>query len=187
MHKPDGVTQLLHEWADGDKAALDKVLPMVYSELKKVANAQFQQLGGNLQATELVDMVYMKLLDSKRVRFESRKHFFWYASQIIRRLLVDQIRQQMAIKRGEGKAGHTYETGADVRNLNKPDEETLLALDQALSQLEKIDPDRCRIVEMRTFAGMTIDEIASVMDISPATVKRQWNAATRWLFFQLNG
>lgn len=186
MHEPDGVTELLHEWADGDKAALDKVLPMVYDELRKVAHVQFKQVGGNLQATELVDMVYMRLLESKKVRFESRKHFFWYASQIIRRLLVDQVRAQLAQKRGAGIAGDTYETGPDARCLHNPDGETLIALDQALSRLEKTDPDRCRIVEMRTFAGMTVDEIAIVLDCSPATIKRQWNAATRWLFFELN-
>ncbi len=183
---PQDVTRLLHEWADGDIDALNKVLPMVYDELRRVAQSQFKDSGPNLglQATELVDMVYLKLVNSKQVRFESRKHFFWYASQIVRRLLVDHIRSVMSQKRGGGILESLDGDVVDI-NLQKPDESTLMALDEALSRLEKVQPQQCRIVEMRSFAGMTIDEIAEVMSVSQATVKREWSRATRWLHFQL--
>ena len=184
--QPQDVTRLLHEWADGDIDALNKVLPMVYDELRRVAQNQFKDSGPNLglQATELVDMVYLKLVNSKNVRFESRKHFFWYASQIVRRLLVDHIRSIMSQKRGGG-ALESLDGDVAYIDLNKPDESTLMALDEALSKLEKVQPQQCRIVEMRSFAGMTIEEIAEVMSISQATVKREWSKATRWLHFQL--
>lgn len=189
--QPEGVTELLHEWADGDKAALDRVLPLVYDELRKVAQSQFSQVhaGEGLQATELVDMVYLRLLDSKKVRFESRKHFFWYASQMIRRFLVDRIREKMTAKRGAGQVEGLDSLGENITedvNLQKPDAATLLALDMALTRLESINAQRCRIIEMRSFAGMTIDEIAEVLEVSSATVKREWSAAKRWLFFELS-
>lgn len=183
------VTQLLHEWAEGDRDALDRVLPMVYDELRRVAQNQFTTGSGNsfdLQATELVDLAYMKLRDSRNVRFESRKHFFWYASQIIRRIIIDQVRQRLAKKRGGGNL-ETLESEevSPGPDLNHPDSATLIALDTALSRLEEINPQHCRIVEMHSFAGMTIEEIANVMDTSASTIKREWRAAKRWLFFEL--
>lgn len=182
---PEGVTELLHEWAEGDKAALDKALPLVYNELRRVAQTQFQSVpSGGLQATELVDMVYMRLLNSRKVKFESRKHFFWYASQMIRRFLVDRIRERMTQKRGAGAVSSLEDIPVDL-DLKQPDPTTLLAMDQALATLESENPRQCRIVEMRAFAGMTVEEIAEVMECSAATIKRDWAAAKRRLFFEL--
>jgi RNA polymerase sigma factor (TIGR02999 family) len=129
-------------------------------------------------------MVYMRLLNSRKVKFESRKHFFWYASQMIRRFLVDRIRERMTQKRGAGAVSSLEDIPVDV-DLKQPDPTTLLAMDQALAKLEAENPRQCRIVEMRAFAGMTVEEIAEVMECSAATIKRDWSAAKRRLFFEL--
>ena len=184
--KPENVTRLLHEWTDGDRKALDKVLPLVYEELRKLARGYFNEDAGSdiPQATELIGIVYMRLRDRKNIRFKSRNHFFWYASQMIRRILVDQLRSRLTAKRGGGAVFSLDREVADI-DFQKPDAATMIALDSALTELEKVNPQQCRIIELRNFAGMTISEIAEIMSLSPATIKREASAAKRWLFFEL--
>ncbi len=186
--KPTGsreITELLREWTDGDKHALDKVVPMIYDDLRKLARSLLRKdLEKEIfQPTELVDMLYLQIVDQREVHFESRKHFFWYAGQTIRRILVDAIRSKMALKRGHGAVRSLDEDVEDTTSLDPP---TLLAIDEALVRLEKIRPRRCCIIEMSNFLGMSYPEIAQVMDLSPTTVRREARAARHWLFFELN-
>ncbi len=185
----EGITDLLHVWAEGDIAALDQVVPLIYAELRRVAQTQFS--GGaneyDMQATEMVDLAYMRLRENCHIRFDSRKHFFWYACQVIRRIMVDQVRSRLSQKRGGGLL-ESLEEAIDPEQflVTQPDSPIVLALDQALSRLEKINPQQCRIVEMHAYAGMTIEEIGDILEVSHSTAKREWRAAKRWLFFELN-
>ncbi len=185
--QPEGVTELLQEWTKGDRDALDKVLPLVYEELRMLARSHFKESTGSdiPQATELVGMVYLRLRDRKNIRFRSRNHFFWYASQMIRRILVDHLRSRLTQKRGGGVI-LSLDKEVEGVNLQKADAATLIALDEALTRLETLHPKQCRIIEMQNFAGMTILEIAEIMAMSQATVKREASAAKRWLFFELS-
>jgi len=185
---PEGVTQMLHAWSDGDKGALDRVLPLIYDQLRAVAKASFsgERRFNALQTTELVDMVYLKLAKGSKARFESRDQFFWYASQMMRHIIVDQARSRLSKKHGGGMVDSLEEKGHDLSGGEPLDYATLIALDTAMSRLEQTSPQQCRIIELRYFAGMTIEETARIMDIATATVKREWNAARRWLFLELN-
>jgi len=184
---PEGVTQLLHEWSEGDRGALDRVLPMIYDQLRAVAKASFsgERRFNSLQTTELVDIVYLKLAKGSKARFKSRDQFFWYASQMMRHIIVDQARARLSRKHGGGMVD-SLDEDPPVDPDKSLDSATLIALDSALARLEKVDPKQCRIIELRYFAGMTIEETARVMDIASATVKREWNSARRWLFLELN-
>ncbi len=184
---PEGVTQLLHAWSDGDRDALDQVLPLIYDQLRAVARASFsgEKRFNSLQTTELVDMVYLKLAKGSKARFKSRDQFFWYASQMMRHIIVDQARSRMSKKHGGGLIDSLEESGEQAGDQSM-DPASLIALDTALKRLEEINPQQCRIIELRYFAGMTIEETARVMSIAAATVKREWNAARRWLFLELN-
>jgi RNA polymerase sigma factor (TIGR02999 family) len=180
---------MLHAWSEGDKSALDRVLPLIYDQLRAVAKASFsgERRYNALQTTELVDMVYLKLAKGSRARFESRDQFFWYASQMMRHIIVDQARARLSKKHGGGMVDSLEEKGSDLADATTSlDYATLIALDTALTRLETISPQQCRIIELRYFAGMTIEETARIMDIAGATVKREWNAARRWLFLELN-
>ena len=185
---PEGVTRLLHEWSRGDKNALDRVLPLVYDQLRMVARSNFnnERKGNPLQTTELVDMVYLKLARGAKGRadFKSRDQFFWYASQMMRHILVDQARARLSLRQGSG-AIESLEGDVDFSNVQELDYPTLIALGTALERLEAVSPQQCRIIELRYFAGMTIDETARIMSVGPATVKREWASAKRWLFLEL--
>lgn len=183
---PEGVTQLLHEWSQGDRGALDKVLPMVYDQLRMVARSNFsgERRVNPLQTTELVNLVYLKLAKGSKASFKSRDQFFWYASQMMRHILVDQARARLSQKHGGG-AVDSLDKDVDFSKVNGLDYPTLIALDSALKSLEEMSPQRCRIIELRYFAGMTIDETARILSIAEATVKREWSTAKRWLFLEL--
>lgn len=182
-----GITRLLHEWKDGDKDALDRVLPMVYEELRKLARSHFsnERRGHALQTTELVNLVYLRLVEGKRQEFKDRNHFFWYASQMIRYILVDYARRQTSQKRGGGAVGSLDETEepAAFQGMDLP---TIISMDDALKELEKVEPRQARIVEMRFFAGMSHVEIAKTLDLALSTVKRDWKEAKTNLFLALN-
>lgn len=175
------VTLLLQEIGRGGKGsrdALDKLLPIVYDELRRLA-ASFlrREHGVSLQTTELVHEAYFKLTDQRTVDWENRGQFFAIAAQAMRRLLIDSARQRKSLKRGVGKISLD-----DAPTIPVEDDQSLLERDHALSELEQFDDQQCRIVELRYFARLTIDETAEVLRVSPSTVKRDWEFARTWLY-----
>jgi RNA polymerase sigma factor (TIGR02999 family) len=181
---PEGVTRLLLDWNGGNRAALDALLPLVYSELRRLARRYMQSENREhtLQPTALVHEAYLWLIDQKRVNWQNRAQFFGVAAQIIRRLLVDHARARHRLKRGGGELKATWS-----ENISAPEqgEVDLLVLDNALSTLAELDPQQSRIVELRYFGGLSIEETAAALDISPATVKRDWAMARAWLFREI--
>jgi RNA polymerase sigma factor (TIGR02999 family) len=179
---PGDVTSLLLEWNGGNRAALDALLPVVYRELRQLARGymRLENPGHTLQPTALVHEAYLKLIDQNRVTWQNRAHFFGIAAQTIRRLLVDHARARRRLKRGGGDLRVTW-----TENLNVPAQAEgvdLLGFDEALRNLAELDPQQGRVVELRFFAGLSIEETAAALDISTATVKRDWAVARAWLF-----
>jgi RNA polymerase sigma factor (TIGR02999 family) len=185
MPRPSSsVTQLLHEWSAGRRDAFDQLFPLVYDELRRLAAQHLRREGHphSLQATALVHEAYLKLVRQDGVRCDNRAHFFGIAARAMRCLLVDHARAKATAKRGYGVAAIVLEadtTSSLPRNLN------LIALDEALKQLAEIDPRQSELVELRFFGGLTIDEAADVLGISPATVSREWMIARAWLYARL--
>ena len=175
---PD-VTALLADWSRGDRGALTQLLPLVYEELRRIAARQLlrERVGHTLQPTALVHEAYLRLVGQRRVDWHNRAHFYGVASQIMRRILVDHARRHAAQKRGDSAQRVSLD---DVQQLPAPGEVSILALDLALDRLEKI-PDLARIVELRAFGGLTIEEAAHVLNVSPSTAKREWRTAKAWL------
>ena len=179
------VTQLLIEWSNGDKAALDKLLPLIHEELRRLAHHYMsrERPGHTLQTTALVDEAYIRLVNRKGVRWQNRAHFFAIAAQSMRSILVDHARSLAYDKRGGGAAKIALDEGMVV---SKERAAEVVALDEALLELAKIDPKQSRVVELRFFGGLTIEETAEVLDLSPATIKREWTTAKAWLYHELN-
>ena len=179
---PD-VTQLLLGWSGGDRAAGDELMAAVYDELhRQAARAMGRETPEHtLQATALVSEAYLRLIDQRRVQWRNRAHFFGVAAQLMRRILVDHARTRHAAKRGGGMRQLTLGDADSARDL--PDESgvDVLVLNEALERLAAIDPHQARIVELRYFGGMTIEDTAEALDVSPATVKREWAVARAWL------
>jgi RNA polymerase sigma factor (TIGR02999 family) len=177
--RPD-VTALLTEWGRGNTNALNELLPLVYAELRRVAARQLRgERGGfTLQPTALVHELYLRLIDQRRGDWRSRAHFFGVAAQVMRRILVDHARSHNASKRGDGLPRVSIDEAMEVP---APDGIPILALDQALDRLAGMDADLARIVELRAFGGLTIEEAACVLDVSPSTAKREWRTAKAWL------
>jgi len=175
------VTHLLVQWNGGNRAALDALLPLVYSELRKLARNYMmsEKPGHTLEPTALVHEAYLRLVDQNRVSWQNRAHFFGVAANIIRRILVDHARARHRIKRGCSELKVTW-----TEELKVPDQAgvDLVALDDALKTLSDLDPQQGRVVELRFFGGLSIEETASVLNISPATVKREWSTARVWLY-----
>jgi RNA polymerase sigma factor (TIGR02999 family) len=178
------VTALLDEWNRGDRDALDRLLPLVYRELRGIAARQLhrERHGHTLQPTALVHEAYLRLVDQRSVDWHDRAHFFGIAAQVMRRILVDHARRQAARKRGDNLQRVPLE---DVIDRAAATEIPVLGLDQALSRLEQVDRGLARIVELRAFGGLTIDEAAHVLKVSPSTVKRDWRTAKAWLTREL--
>ena len=177
---PSHVTQLLHDWSDGDREALDKLIPIVYEELRRqaVRYLQRERPGHTLQTTALIHEAYLRLIDQKDVRWQNRAHFFGIAAQLMRRILVDHARSRQAAKRGGSDIKLPLEEGmivAEGKDVN------LVALDEALERLAAIDPQQSRVVELRFFSGLSVEETAAVLGVSTRTVKRDWNVAKAWL------
>jgi RNA polymerase sigma factor (TIGR02999 family) len=170
------LTGLLLSWRQGDAAALERLIPVVYDELRRVARRHLQREapGHALQATALVHEVYLRLVDVDRLTLHGRTHFFAVASGLMRQILVDHARRQRADKRG---GGATLLSLDDVSPAAQPTSVDVLALDQALEALSSIDARQCHVVELRFFAGLNIDEAAEALGISPATVEREWALA----------
>lgn len=174
------VTQMLLDWSYGDRAALDHLMPLVYNELRRLAQHYLRQERPThtLQATALVHEVYLRLIDQRQVRWQNRAHFFAIAAQMMRRILVNYARDQQALKRsGSGQKLFLDE----VLALSADRDVDLVALDEALTRLAVLDPQQSRIVELRFFGGLRIEEVAEALGISPATVKRDWGMARAWL------
>jgi RNA polymerase sigma factor (TIGR02999 family) len=180
---PD-LTQLLLAWNNGDRAALDRLMPVVYDELRRLARRYMRQEASahTLQATALVNDVYLRLVDQKSVNWQNRAHFFGAASQMIRRLLVEHARARHRLKRGGNALRVTLH---DDLNAAVPVQLDVVALDDALSKLAQLDPQQERIVELRFFAGLSIEETAEALSISPATVKRDWATGRAWLYREM--
>jgi len=175
------VTQLLLDWGNGDKAALDKLVPIVYQELRRVAAYYMrrERPGHSLQTSALVNEAYMRLVDYKNMRWQSRAHFFAVAAQAMRRILVEHARKRHFAKRGGNPLKVSFDEAAIV---SQDQAAELVALDDALTSLEALDPRKSRIVELRYIGGLSIEETAEVLAISPATVQREWRAAKAWLY-----
>lgn len=180
------VTRLLQQWSDGREDALDRLLPEVYVELRRLASTYLRKERPNhtLQPTALVNEAFLKLVDQKQVRWQNRAHFFGIAAQAMRRILVDHARAHAAGKRGAGGRPIALDESVAVTPSRDID---LLALDEVLTRLERLDPQQSRIVELRFFGGLTIEETAEVIRISPATIGREWTLAKAWLFAELSG
>lgn len=175
------VSQLLLDWSAGDQTALDKLIPLVYQELRRLAHYYMrQERGGHtLQTTALVNEAYMKLADYKKMRWQSRAHFFAIAAQVMRRILVEHARVRDSAKRGGGAQKLSLEDTAVVSEGRSGE---VIAINNALNELEAWDSRKGKIVELRFFGGLSIDETAVVLKISPTTVQREWRSAKAWLY-----
>jgi RNA polymerase sigma-70 factor, ECF subfamily len=186
MSGPANVTQLLVAWSSGDEAALEALTPLVHRELHRLAARYMagERPGHILQATALVNEAYMRLVDWKEVRWQNRAHFFGMAAQIMRRVLVDVARTRDREKRGRGQVHVSLSEAAEVA---APQPVDLVLLDEALHNLEALDARQSRVVELRFFAGLSLEETALVLDVSVATVRRDWSLARAWLYRELSG
>ncbi len=178
------VTQLLSDWSKGDQSALEQLLPMVYGELRRLASAYLrrERPDHTLQSTALVHEAFLRLVDQHDVQWRSRAHFYAIAAQMIRRILVDYARAQQAEKRGSGAVKLALDEAVGVPMRSDVD---LLGLNDALDRLAGFDPRQSRLVELRFFAGLSIEETAEAMEMSPATIKREWSSARAWLFREM--
>jgi RNA polymerase sigma factor (TIGR02999 family) len=182
---PQAVTQLLVDWGNGDRQALEKLTPLVYQELKRLAARYLrrERREHTLQSTALVHEAWLRLIDQNHVHWQNRAQFFGIAGEMIRRILIDHARNRQAAKRGDGAIKLSLDEA-----LGAPDRRDfdLVALDDALKDLAKLDPKQGKLVELRFFAGLSIEESAEVLGVSPATVKREWAAAKAWLYRELS-
>lgn len=185
---PD-ITGLLLAWNAGDPEALNRLLPAVYLELKRLARRELlrERAGHSLEPAALIHELYLDLVDQRRAHWENRAHFFGVAARLMRRILVDHARAKHALKRGGGGAGIVQIEAADdvAAETPGPGRVDLVGLDQALERLAARSPEQARIVEMRFFGGLTVEETAHVLGRSPRTVKREWRLARAWLFREL--
>jgi RNA polymerase sigma factor (TIGR02999 family) len=179
------VSGLLRAWCDGDRAALDRLTPIVYGELHRLASRYMrgERPGHSLQTTALVNEAYMRLVDYKSMQWQNRAHFFAVSSQLMRRILVEHARRHN-LKRGGGVPHVSFEDTAEVGSDRAAD---LVALDDALDALARIDFRKVQVVEMRFFGGLSVEETAEVLKISPVTVMRDWSTAKAWLYRELTG
>ncbi len=177
---PHELTQLLAAWGDGDRAALEKLTPLVYEELRRLAHQYMshERPGHTLQTSALVNEAYLRLIDQKDVHWQNRAHFFGIAAQMMRRILVDHARQRRYAKRGGDARQVPLDEAMIVSEERAAD---VVALDEALNSLAEFDPRKSQIVELRFFGGLSIEETAEVLKVSPGTVMREWTLAKAWL------
>ncbi|SRR5712691_53709 len=179
------VSELLDAWGKGDPAALEALIPLVQHELHRIAHRQLRRArpGHLLQTTALVNEAYLRLVDQRRVECRNRAHFFGIAAQLMRHIVVDEARSRLYLKRGGGAFPLVLDEALTASPTRARE---IVDLDDALSGLEKLDPRQARLVELRYFGGLTIEETAEVLGISAATVKREWTTAKAWLHHELN-
>jgi len=179
------ISTLLRAWSDGDQNALDRLTPIVFDELHRLARRYMkgERPGHSLQATALVNEAYMRLVDYERMQWQNRAHFFAVSAQLMRRILVDHARRHN-LKRGGGVHHVALDEAAMVGDQGCPD---LVALDDAMNTLARLDPRKVQVVEMRFFGGLSVEETAEVLKVSPVTVMRDWSTAKAWLHRELAG
>jgi len=179
------ITQLLIEWSDGRKAALDEVLPLIEGELRRIAHRYIgkERAGHTLETTALVNEAYIRLVDQNRVKWQNRAHFFAISARMMRRILVDYARSKGYAKRG---AHAVHVSLASAEPISSEPAAEITALNEALSRLERLDPRQARVVEMRFFGGLTIKETAEALGISVDTVKREWTTAKAWIYREMS-
>jgi RNA polymerase sigma factor (TIGR02999 family) len=183
------ITRLLQDWRRGEPGALDRLTPLIYDELHLIASRYMAREWrvSLYQTTALVSEAYLKLIGQRHVDWQNRAHFFAIAAQMMRRILVDNARRERRAKHGSGDRGGPLDDASAAASPPGVDQVDALALDAALTRLEALDPDQARIVELRFFGGLTIEEAAEVMRVSPATIKREWALAKGWLYRELGG
>jgi RNA polymerase sigma factor (TIGR02999 family) len=181
---PSDVSQLLAAWVAGDGSALDRLIPLVYRELRLLARRQMrdERAGHSMQATDLVNEAYLRLVEQQDARWQHRSQFLAIASKMMRRILVDRARRRGYQKRG-AHAAHIDIDDVPVMSPERPD--AIVALDEALKRLEQHDPRKATVVELRYFGGLTTDEIAACLGVAPITVKRDWSLAKAWLYREM--
>ena len=180
------VTELLLAWRQGEESALEKLTPVVYEELRRLAHRYMggERAAHTLQTTALVNEVYLRLIDGKQVNWQNRAHFFAVSARLMRRILVDWARSRQAQKRGDEPQRVTLDEALAVSRTHGED---LVALDEALQKLTEVDPRKSQVVEMRFFGGLSVEETAEVLKVSPDTVLRDWRLAKLWLLRELSG
>jgi RNA polymerase sigma-70 factor (ECF subfamily) len=180
------VTTLLKEWSDGDETALEQLMPLVYDELHRLAHQHMrrEKRGNVLQTSALINEAYLRLVDEPRVHWQNRAHFFGIAARLMRRILVDEARKRNSAKRGGGAIQVSLN---EVTSVAQEQAANVVALDDALRSLEAIDSRQSEIVELRFFGGLSIEETAGVLKVSPGTVMRDWTFARAWLRNEMNG
>ena len=179
------ITQLLKQWSNGDAEVLDDLMPLVYVELRRQASSYLRRERSNhtLQPTALINEAYLKLIDQRDVKWQNRAHFFAIAAQAMRRILVDYARERKREKRGGAAENLPIEEAAFV--ISKEKSIDLVALDEALNKLAKFDERQAKVVELRYFSGLSIDETAEVLNVSNVTIRRDWNMAKAWLLQEI--
>jgi len=180
------ITELLMQWQSGDNSALERLIPLVHDELRRLARQcmRREREGHTLQTTALVNEAYLRLVNSSRVQWHDRTHFFAIAAQLMRRVLVDEVRKHRYQKRGGGFTRIALDEALAISQQRELD---VLALDLALDRLAQFAPRKCQIVEMRFFGGLSVDETGVVLGVSNDTVKREWRTAKLWLLRELSG
>jgi RNA polymerase sigma factor (TIGR02999 family) len=182
---PQEITQLLISWSQGDQAALDQLIPLVYPELRRLAQRYMgrERLGHTLQTSALINEAYLRIVNQQEVVWQDRAHFFALAARVMRHILIDHARSHHYLKRGAGALHVPLDETAIVRQDRAAE---FVALDDALTSLATIDERKSQIVELKFFGGLTVEEIAEVMKLSPITIKREWRSAKAWLHLQLS-
>ena len=183
---PQDVTGLLLDWEQGDSGAFARLMPLVYDELRRIAHRHMrrEQGGHTLQTTALVNEAYLRLAGEHKIEWESRAHFFGVMARVMRHVLIDHARRRGYAKRGGGAQQVSL---SDAAVMTRQRAAELVALDEALEELARLDPRKSRVVELRYFGGLSHEEAADVLDISPMTVRREWRAAQAWLYHALDG
>jgi len=189
---PSEITALIRAWGNGDLTALEQLTPLVYNELRRIARRYMRnrRLDNTLQTTALVHEAYLHLMDAKNVPCRDRAHFFAASAQIMRRIMIDAARARTSLKRGGGMERMNHSSAVNLDEIPSPTSARsaeLLALDVALSRLEQLDDRKARVVELRFFGGLGVDEVADVLNISPQSVMRDWRLARVWLARELHG
>lgn len=186
MDSRSEITDLLIDWSNGNNQALDQLFPLVEKELHRLAHYYMRrfQPGNTLQTTALINETYLRLIDQNRVTWQNRAHFFGIAAKMMRRILLNYVRDQKRLKRG-GNAISVSLSDTENEIVSKMRSEELLALDEALTRLSKLDERKARVVEMRFFGGLSVEEAAGVLQISKITVMRDWQMAKAWLFKEM--
>ena len=179
------LTGLLIEWREGDKGALDRLTPLVYDEIRRIAHryVQRERAGHTLQTTALINEAYLRLAGSQKVDWQNRSHFFAVTAQVMRHILIDHARRRRYVKHGGEVQRVAFDAGIGAADVMSPARAAeLVALDEALEKLAALDPRKGRVVELRYFGGLSLEETADVLEVSVMTVRRDWRAAKAWLF-----